>query len=330
MLFRTIKVSNRISFSHLLLLLLVASVSFSQVGCSSPSQKYVIGAGHSGGYYNSAAKSISKIVNKNNTTFRSTLKTTSGSSVSNIDCLVTGACAFAVAQSDYAYQAWSGTEKWQDRGPQSNLRAVLSLYAESVTLVAADDSGITNIQDLKGKKVNLGIAGSGPNKLVIQILGTAGLDYKKDVIAFEKNPVEGPKLLQQKKIDAFFYVLAHPSSKILKSLSGKRKAHFVPVEGMEHLIEKNPFYAKTVIPIAWYPKTSNLSDVPTIGVKALLVSSKTTPEDIVYSYTKKIIENREELQTLHPALKYIQPKQFIEAISIPMKPGSLQNPTPII
>ncbi|KPA09544.1 C4-dicarboxylate ABC transporter substrate-binding protein [Candidatus Magnetomorum sp. HK-1] len=55
----------------------------------------------------------------------------------------------------------NGEGEWEEDGPQEKLRAIFSVHPESVALIASDESGIQSIQDLIGKKVNLGNPGSG-------------------------------------------------------------------------------------------------------------------------------------------------------------------------
>jgi len=84
-----------------------------------------------------------------------------GGSIYNINTLRSGELEFGVAQSDWQYHAYNGTSKFEDAGPFKELRAMFSVHPEPVTILARRDSGITNIEDLKGTRVNIGNAGSG-------------------------------------------------------------------------------------------------------------------------------------------------------------------------
>lgn len=83
----------------------------------------------------------------------------------------------------------------EGQGPQKDLRALFSIHPESVTLVAADDAGIRTIQDLRGKRVNIGNPGSGQRQNSIDALSNSGIDYKKDIIAESAKAAEAPSLL---------------------------------------------------------------------------------------------------------------------------------------
>jgi len=305
-----------------LMLILTPIIIFS--ACSTPGPKYVVGAGHKSGYYHPAAESICKILNKSQNQFNCRIKTTSGGSAPNIKGIISGDFEFGIAQSDIVYEAWNGSGKWSKIGPQEDLRAVFSLYGEMVTLVAADDAKIVTIGDLAGKKVNIGKPGSGHRNMAVHAMDAAGINWKEDLVLFEEKASQGPRLLQNGSVDAFFYVLAHPSSRIKKAVSGKRRAHFVPIDHVDSVLEKYPYYSRTSIPISWYPNISNSEDIPSFGVKALLITNENVPENIVYSYAKETIENINVIQKNHPACRFLKKHEMIEALSIPVHAGALK------
>ena len=211
----SIKMYKNIAFMVVNLLLI-----FVISACTPTGPQYLVGAGHKSGFYYPAADLICKSVNKSQKQFNCSAKTTSGGSSPNIRDIVSGSHQFGIAQSDIVYKAWNGSDDWSKTGQQKSLRAVLSLYAESVTLVAADDAGIVSIQDLVGKKVNLGKPGSGHRIMATQALEAAGINWEKDLVVSEEKASQGPGLLQEGSVDAFFYVLAHPSTRIKRVISG--------------------------------------------------------------------------------------------------------------
>ena len=86
------------------------------------------------------------------------------------------------------------------------------MHPESVTLLSAVDSGITSIAGLKGKCVNIGNPGSGQRGNALDLLAAAGIDYTKDIKAEGIKAAESAGMLQDERIDAFFYTQATPST----------------------------------------------------------------------------------------------------------------------
>jgi hypothetical protein len=235
-----------------------------------------------------------------------------------------GDLQFGVVQSDRQYQAINGLAEWADKGPQEDLRAVFSIHPESITLVAAVDAGINSINDLKGKRVNIGNPGSGQRQNSIDALEAVGINYESDLIAEGIKAAEAPGLLQDGRIDAFFYTVGHPSGAIKEATAGARKVRFAEIKGVEALLEKYPYYAKAKIPVNLYPGAENTEDVETFGVKATFVTSAKVPDNVVYAITKEVFDNFEDFKKLHPAYAVLTKENMLEGLSAPIHPGAMK------
>ena len=284
-----------------------------------------IGTGGITGVYYPTGGAIAKIVNQKRDEYglRCTVESTGGS-VFNVNAIMAGDLEFGVVQSDRQYQAVKGLAEWADKGPQKDLRAMFTIHPESITLVAADDSGIKTIDDLKGKRVNIGNPGSGQRQNSIDALTAAGIDYEKDLQAEGVKAAEAPGLLQDGRIDAFFYTVGHPSGAIKEATAGARKVHFVPITEVAKLLAEFPYYAKAFIPIKLYPGATNTEDVPTFGVKATFVTSAKVPDEIVYAVTKEVFENFDAFKKLHPAYQVLTKENMLEGMSAPIHPGAMK------
>ncbi len=284
-----------------------------------------IGTGGITGVYYPTGGAISKMVNRKKKEYgiRATVESTGGS-VFNINALMAGDLEFGVVQSDRQYQAKEGIADWQDRGPQKDLRSVFSLYLEPVTLVAASDAGIKSIADLKGKRVNIGNPGSGHRQNAIDALEAAGINYEKDLTALSFKASEAAGLLQDRRIDAFFYTVGHPSSSIKEATSGARKVVFADITGIDALLADHPYYMKATVPIKLYPGVLNKKDAQTFGVKATFVTSAKVPDDVVYAITKEVFDNFEDFKTLHPAFTSLSKEGMLKGLSAPIHPGAMK------
>jgi TRAP transporter TAXI family solute receptor len=286
-----------------------------------------IGTGGITGVYYPTGGAIAKMVNNKRKEYgiRATVESTGGS-VFNVNAVMSGDLDFGVVQSDRQYQAVHGLAEWKDAGPQKDLRAVFSIHPESVTLVAAVDAGIKEIKDLKGKKVNIGNPGSGQRQNSIDALDAEGINYEKDLQAEGIKAAESAGLLQDGRIDAFFYTVGHPNGSILEATSGKRKVRFIAIAGagVDKLLAKYPYYAKAVIPIEFYPNADNKKDVPTFGVKATFVTSAKVPDNVVYAITKEVFDNLDEFKKLHPAYSILTKENMLEGLSAPIHPGAMK------
>jgi TRAP transporter TAXI family solute receptor len=293
---------------------------------AAPETRFVtIGTGGITGVYYPTGGAIAKIVNAKRDTYhiRCTVESTGGS-VFNVNAIMAGDLEFGVVQSDRQYQATKGLAEWKEKGPQEDLCAVFSIHPESVTLVAAVEADVKDIRDLKGKRVNIGNPGSGQRQNSIDALQAVGLNYETDLTAENVKAAEAPGLLQDGRIDAFFYTVGHPSGAFKEATAGARKVRFVSITGVDELLEKNPYYARSYVPIDVYPGAENDSNVETFGVKATFVTSVKVPDEIVYAVTKEVFENFEEFKQLHPAYSVLTKEGMLEGLSAPIHPGAMK------
>ena len=101
------------------------------------------------------------------------------------------------------------------------------------------------------------------------------------------------------KIDAYFWLVGHPSALTQESLA-TCDAKLVSATGPEitKLVEDNPYYRDAKIPAGMY---NNDADIETFGVGATFVSSADVPEEVVYIVVKAVFEDFDSFKNLHPA-----------------------------
>lgn len=282
-----------------------------------------IGTGGVTGVYYPAGGAIAKMVNKTRGEhgIRVAVESTAGS-VFNVNAVISGDLDFGIVQSDRQYQAINGLADWEEKGPQESLRAIASLHPEAVTLVAAEDAGVETLEDLRGKRVNIGNPGSGQRGNAIDVLTAAGIDWREDIRAEGLKAAECAKMLQDGRIDAFFYTVGHPAGAITEATAGRRTIRIVPIAGMESLLERAPYYAETTIPSALYPNAANTEDVATIGVMTTFVTSADVPDDVVYTVTKALFENLEGFKEQHPAFAILTREGMLRGLTAPLHTGA--------
>ena len=285
-----------------------------------------IGTGGITGVYYPTGGAIAKMVNAKRKEYgiRATVESTGGS-VFNINAIMAGDLEFGVAQSDRQYQAVEGIADWKDKGPQKDLRAVFSIHAETVDLIASIDSGINSIEDLKGKRVNIGNVGSGYRQNAIDALEANGLNYESDFHAESLKAAEAPGLIQDGRIDAAFYTVGHPSGYYKEATAGKTKVKFIPIPNADKVAAKYPYYAPAKTLMSNYPGAANTEEaVETFGVKATFVTSAKVPDDVVYAIVKEVFENFDKFVELHPAYEGLTKEDMLKGLSAPIHPGAMK------
>jgi len=309
-------------------IIVLAGISILFGGCKARKVNFItIGTGGVTGIYYPTGVAISRMVNKKYDEYKikATVESTSGS-VFNINAVLNADLVFGVVQSDRQYQAYNGLAEWSKAGKQTDLRSVFSIHPESITLIASEKSGIREVNDLKGKRVNLGNPGSGYLQNSRDVLKAVGFTEGDDFSAEYVKAVEAPGLLQDERIDAFFYTVGHPNGNIQEATSGRIKVFIVPVTGpgIDKMLIKYSYYAESIIAHSFYPYALNTEDIATIGVKATFVTSKNADENIVYAVTKEVFENFEDFKSLHPSYSVLTKKDMLKGLSSPIHKGALR------
>ncbi|MDV6317618.1 TAXI family TRAP transporter solute-binding subunit [Chromohalobacter sp. HP20-39] len=280
-----------------------------------------IGTGGQTGVYYVVGQSICRLVNRNadETNIRCNAPSTGGS-VANINGIKSGELSMGVAQSDVQYRAFNGEGDFEK--PMEDLRSVFSVHGEPLTVLARKDADIQSIEDLKGKRVNIGNPGSGQRATMEVLMDAEGWTTDVFSLTSELGAAEMASALADNNIDAMAYVVGHPNGAIQEATTTV-DANLVPLndDAVDGLVKKYPYYAKSVIPGGMYK--GNPDDVETFGVKATFVTSSKVPEDVVYQVVKAVFNNFDRFKRLHPAFADLKPSEMISAgLSAPLHEGA--------
>src|SRR3546814_7888618 len=83
-----------------------------------------------------------------------------------------------------------GVAPFEKEGKMDDIRAVFSLQSEFFTVLARRDANIKGLDDLKGKRVNIGNPGSGQRDTLEEIMKEKGWDKSAFSLAAELKPAE--------------------------------------------------------------------------------------------------------------------------------------------
>src|SRR5215831_9717719 len=247
----------------------------------------------------------------------------SDGSVANIRRIESGDSAFGLSQTDVASAAFNGEGPFAAAGPDPKLRMVIALYPEAFTVVARADTGIRDFQDLRGKRVGIGTSGVGYNftRDVILKFHNGTTSAPEHVLEFA--PAEQNQALCNNKVDAIIFEAGHPNG-LTQEATTDCRARLVRVAGqpIDRLLATHPYYILSIIPGGMY--VGNPGDVPTIGTRAVLVSSSNQPDQLVYAMVKAVFDNFAVFRRLHPALSALEIKDLVPNASVmPIHPGAL-------
>lgn len=294
------------------------------------SQALTIGTGPLNGVYYPTGGAICRVLNAGHALHGDscTVQSTRGS-MANLKALGKGDVQLALVQSDVLHHALHGTGPFSGQGANNELRSLFRLYQESLTLLAAPDSGITTLADIEGKRVYPGNNGAGEqitSQALMAAMGWQPGQFAAYQLKSESEPLEG---LCDGSLDAAFVVAGHPSLAV-GDLISRCKVRLIPIEGeqIDTLLKQHPYYQRSRIAANLYP--GQTTAINNIGMSAELVALASLPDPIVRTVRDTLLARIKQFSRLHPALSKVTPEQLQAQTELPLHAGmSDQPPAPL-
>lgn len=281
-------------------------------------------AGQTGLYY-IVGQSVCAMVNRDTDThgLRCTAPATGGS-IANLNGLRAGDLNFGIVQSDWQYHALHGSSTFEEAGPDPKLRSVFSAHPDVVTVVARADSGIAELADLKGKRVNIGNPGSGSRATAEVLLATIGISPDDLGLAATLKSAEQSQALCDNNIDAMIFSAGHPVGNIQEATVACDTV-FLQVDSPEiqKMVEETEYYSPATIAAGMY--RGQPDEVRSYGPLATLVTSADTSDEAVYQVVRAVFDNFDRFRDLHPAFAHLKPQDMVtNGMIAPIHPGALR------
>ncbi|SIP87836.1 TAXI family TRAP transporter solute-binding subunit [Aeromonas veronii] len=294
------------------------------------SQALTIGTGPLNGVYYPTGGAICRVLNAGHALHGDscTVQSTRGS-MANLKALDKGDVQLALVQSDVLHHALHGTGPFSGQGANNELRSLFRLYQESLTLLAAPNSGITTLADIEGKRVYPGNNGAGEqitSQALMAAMGWQPGQFAAYQLKSDSEPLEG---LCDGSLDAAFVVAGHPSLAV-GDLISRCKVRLIPIEGeqIDRLLKQHPYYQRSRIAANLYP--GQTTAINNIGMSAELVALASLPDPIVRTVRDTLLARVKQFSRLHPALSKVTPEQLQAQTELPLHAGmSDQPPAPL-
>lgn len=167
-------------------------------------------AGTGGSFY-PLGGGIAKVINDNYPQYNVSAEATGGS-VENVRLFNGHMADLAFISADTAYEAYKG--EGVDFKEPANILALMTTYNQPTHIIALEKSGITNIKDIKGKRVAVGAPGSGTEhktKLILEALGMSYDDIDPKYLSFN----ESVTAFQDGQIDVAIMGVGAPASAVM-------------------------------------------------------------------------------------------------------------------
>lgn len=295
------------------MLVLMAVAAF-----AADAKRLTMGTGGTSGVYFPLGGAISQILSSKSGGALSVTAQATGASGENMRLVDANEVDIAIVQNDVAHAAVNGLEPFKNK--LGNVRAIARLYPEYVHVVASKGSGVTKLEDFKGKKVSVGARGSGNEVNCRQMFEFYGLDYNNITPIFLPYG-ETADQFKDRAIDGFVFTIGTPNPAI-QDITTAQEVVFVPLDGAKSdaVVSKFPYLVKDAIPAGVYK--GQTAPVPTLSVQAILVVNKDLSDNVVYAITKALFDNLGDVAKAHNKGTEITLKQATDGITIPFHAGA--------
>ncbi len=278
-----------------------------------------IGTGGTGGIYYPYGGGVAEIWSKYVPGVKAVAEVT-GASVENVKLAHRGETVVGEVMGDVAVAGFNGLSKF--KGKKYNILSMAVMYPNLLQVVTLKKSGITNIEQVKGRNISTGSPGSGTNFMAEAVFKALGIPldaYKDSRLSF----TESANALRDGTIDVGIWSVGPGTSSILDLATTHdiRIIAFTPQQ-IKKVLAANPTYSSVKLAGGLYRGVDKA--VQTIGVWNVMICQKSLDTDLVYRLVKALYAHNDYLREIHPSAAYTTPENAVKYSPIPLHPGTIR------
>ena len=278
-----------------------------------------IGTGGTGGIYYPYGGGVAEIWSRYVKGVRAVAEVT-GASVENVKLAHKGETVIGEVMGDVAIAGYKGLSKF--KGKKHNILTMAIMYPNLLQIVALKKSGVTNVEQVKGKSISTGSPGSGTNFMAEAVFKAIDIplnSYKDSRLSF----TESANALRDGTIEVGTWCVGPGTSSIL-DLATTHDIRILPFtpEQTKKTLASNKTYSAVELAGGVYRGVDK--SVPTIGVWNVMICQKSLDTDLVYKLVKALYEHNDYLRKIHPSAAYTTPENAVKYSPIPLHPGTIK------
>jgi TRAP transporter TAXI family solute receptor len=210
-----------------------------------------------------------------------------------------------------------------DARTSPSARIIAVLYTDAFQLVVREDSEIFSVADLAGRKIAIPLAGGGQHDSFWFLMSHYGLTAD-DLRALPMSPRAASWAMAAGAVDGVFRVRSPGNPSILE-LTETVPSRLVPITQAAAMRIRHPALDVGMVPAGSYRGHPPLppSDLPTVGVKRLLVASENLDRNVARTITAALFQRRRDLVAITPVTGFIAPPATGGGTFLPIHPGAL-------
>lgn len=244
--------------------------------------------------------------------------TETGGSIENLHDLAAGTSMVGFSAADAAADAVAGRPPFEEALP---VQAMARVYDDFVHLIVPADSPISAVEDLPGRDVSLGGAGSGTELIANRLLAAAGVDRAE--IDNAALGIDGSiEAMRAGKLDGFFWSGGLPTPGV-SELADELPIRLIDLGDLVEIVhtEHGGSYRHGVVPRGTYGLDE---DVVTMAVPNYLMVRADTSADLVYDLVWTLFDERATIAEHAPAAGLLTSVRAIFTEPVELHPGALR------
>jgi TRAP transporter TAXI family solute receptor len=234
--------------------------------------------------------------------------------VANVLAVNDGTAASGLAEAAVVAAAIAGKGEFAKSGPQTHIKVMADLYGEQLQLVVRG-SKIRSVADLKGRRVSVGVPGSGTALVAQRVL--AAFKVRRVTRVFEATEASGG-LLRQGKLDAFFVLRPAPVP-FVADMVGRDQARLLPIDG-----RPRKALLASGLDAAVIPAGVNSPRIVTVGSPVLWIVSDRASAGTVYGLVRALYHPGNSTLLATDAAAPIRLPPASELQGLPLHPGAVR------
>jgi len=240
-----------------------------------------------------------------------------GGSLINVIQVARGESEFGLAMADVVTDAYLGQGRFKQ--PLA-LRVLVNAYPNVVHILTLADSEISSVEDLKGRRVAIGAAGSGTAVAAENVLQGLGVPLS-DLVPTNLSFGETTAALKDGTIDAGF-VVGGLGIAAVTELAVTRDLVLVALtdDQTQQLQKAFPAYAPFIIPPLTYPGIAE--PVLGLGIWSAVVVHAQMPEALAFELVCTLFKYSDALLKVSPVARAMTVENLLRLPQVPLHPGT--------
>ncbi len=282
-----------------------------------PVTHLTLATGNPGGVFHRYGQALAGVLQRRLHGLTVTTRRTDAS-VQNLRLVSDGECDLGLSLGDAAADAIRGRGAF---ATPLDVVALTRIYDSFVHLVVRADSRVTDVEDLRGRRVGIGSQDSGTRVVATRVLREAGVPLS-GIRAGSQPLEESTEALRDGALDAFFFVSGIPNQAIAR-LATQTRIRLLDLSALVGPLTRRfgPEYAAGPLPASMYGLEGS---VDTVSVKNHLVARPDLPDDVAYAVTRVLFEARDAVDRRAPGVR--QPNLGAAVFTSPLElhPGAVR------